>query len=52
MHDLPGGGGYGDPFACDPQRVLDDLVNDYVSIKAALRDYDDETRDRDDPIDG
>ena len=36
---LPGGGGYGDPFARDPQRVFDDVVNGYTSIEAALRDY-------------
>jgi N-methylhydantoinase B len=35
----PGGGGYGDPFARDPQRVLDDVVNGYVSIEAAASDY-------------
>jgi N-methylhydantoinase B len=37
--NLPGGGGYGDPFARDPRRVLDDVVNGYVSIVAAERDY-------------
>jgi N-methylhydantoinase B len=35
----PGGGGYGDPFARDPQHVRDDVVNGYVSIEAAARDY-------------
>jgi N-methylhydantoinase B len=35
----PGGGGYGDPFTRDPQRVLDDVVNGYVSIEAAQREY-------------
>jgi N-methylhydantoinase B len=35
----PGGGGYGDPLARDPQRVLDDVVNGYVSIEAAEREY-------------
>jgi N-methylhydantoinase B len=35
----PGGGGYGDPFARDPRRVLDDDVSGYVSIEAAARDY-------------
>jgi N-methylhydantoinase B len=35
----PGGGGYGDPFERDPERVLDDVVNGYVSIDAAECDY-------------
>ncbi|MBA2705136.1 MAG: hydantoinase B/oxoprolinase family protein [Blastocatellia bacterium] len=37
--NLPGGGGYGDPFARDPERVRDDVVNGYVSLAAAERDY-------------
>jgi N-methylhydantoinase B len=37
--NLPGGGGYGDPFARDPQRVLDDVVNGYISLEAAEREY-------------
>jgi len=35
----PGGGGYGDPRTRDPERVLDDVVNGYVSIEGAARDY-------------
>jgi N-methylhydantoinase B len=35
----PGGGGYGDPFERDPERVLGDVVNGYVSIEAAEREY-------------
>lgn len=35
----PGGGGYGDPFARPPERVLDDVVNGYVSLEAAAREY-------------
>jgi N-methylhydantoinase B len=35
----PGGGGYGDPFRRDPARVLSDVVNGYVSLAAAERDY-------------
>lgn len=35
----PGGGGYGDPLARDPQRVFDDVVNGYVSIDAARAVY-------------
>lgn len=35
----PGGGGYGDPHTRPPEQVLDDVVNGYVSIEAAARDY-------------
>ena len=35
----PGGGGYGNPFERDPQLVLDDVVNGYVSIEGAKKDY-------------
>jgi len=35
----PGGGGYGDPYKRDPQKVLEDVVNGYISIEAAARDY-------------
>ncbi len=37
--NLPGGGGYGDPFSRDPDAVLWDVIDGYVSIKAAQRDY-------------
>ena len=36
---LPGGGGYGDPFERDPNAVLEDVLNGYVSIEAAAREY-------------
>ena len=36
---LPGGGGYGNPMERDPQAVLDDVLNGYVSIEAARREY-------------
>jgi len=36
---LPGGGGYGHPFERDPLAVLDDVLNGYVSISAAAREY-------------
>jgi N-methylhydantoinase B len=36
---LPGGGGYGNPFERDPAAVLRDVVDGYVSIEAAERDY-------------
>ncbi len=34
-----GGGGYGDPLERDPERVRTDVVDDYVSIERAARDY-------------
>src|SRR5919202_1272436 len=36
---LPGGGGYGEAFERDPNAVLEDVLNGYVSIEAAARDY-------------
>jgi N-methylhydantoinase B len=36
---FPGGGGYGDPLARPVERVLDDVVNGYVSIDAARAHY-------------
>ncbi len=36
---LPGGGGFGDPRARDPQRVLDDVLDDLITAEEALRDY-------------
>jgi N-methylhydantoinase B len=33
--ELPGGGGYGDPRERDPERVLADVVDGYVSLEAA-----------------
>lgn len=38
-HALPGGGGYGEPWQRDPQRVLSDVIDAYVSLEAAARDY-------------
>jgi N-methylhydantoinase B len=37
--EQPGAGGYGDPFARDPARVLEDVLDDYVSIDAARERY-------------
>ena len=37
--EMPGGGGYGDPFERDPDRVRDDVRNELVSPEAAARDY-------------
>ena len=34
-----GGGGYGDPLKRDPERVKDDVVDDYVSVERARKDY-------------
>jgi len=36
---LAGGGGWGDPFQRDPERVRQDVVRGYVSLDAAERDY-------------
>jgi N-methylhydantoinase B len=35
----PGAGGYGPAARRDPDRVRDDVVNGYVSVEAAARDY-------------
>lgn len=37
--ELPGGGGYGDPATRPPEEVLEDVLNGYVSIERATRDY-------------
>ncbi|MCC6176417.1 MAG: hydantoinase B/oxoprolinase family protein [Chloroflexi bacterium] len=37
--ELPGGGGYYDPFGRDPERVLDDVILGYVTLEGAERDY-------------
>ena len=34
-----GGAGYGDPFERDPRAVLDDVLDELVSVEAAERDY-------------
>jgi len=34
-----GGGGWGDPLERDPQKVLDDVLDEYVSVDGARRDY-------------
>jgi N-methylhydantoinase B len=34
-----GGGGWGDPLDRDPQAVLDDVLDEYVSVDGAERDY-------------
>ncbi|MDG1875573.1 MAG: hydantoinase B/oxoprolinase family protein [Mariniblastus sp.] len=35
----PGGGGFGNPWERDPELVLDDVVNGYVSIEQARSQY-------------
>lgn len=35
----PGGGGFGDPLTRPPGRVLEDVLDGYVSAEAARRDY-------------
>jgi N-methylhydantoinase B len=37
--ETPGGGGYGDPHRRDPQAVLDDVLDGYVSPEAAAARY-------------
>jgi N-methylhydantoinase B len=34
-----GAGGYGDPLEREPQRVLEDVLDDYVSVEAARSEY-------------
>ena len=36
---MNGGGGYGDPFERDPENVLGDWVDGYVSLEAARTEY-------------
>jgi N-methylhydantoinase B len=35
----PGGGGYGDPHARDPHKVLDDVLDGYITAEQAHDDY-------------
>ena len=37
--ELQGGGGWGDSFTRDPQRVLEDVLDGYISLEAARKDY-------------
>ncbi len=37
--DTAGGGGYGDPLERDPELVLADVLEGYVSVEGAKRDY-------------
>ena len=38
-HELPGGGGWGDPLDRNPASVLNDVRNEYISVEGANRDY-------------
>ncbi len=38
-YDYGGGGGWGDPLDRDPEAVLDDVLDEYVSAAGAERDY-------------
>jgi putative sterol carrier protein len=37
--DLGGGGGWGDPLERDPRLVLEDVLDEYVSLESAGKDY-------------
>jgi N-methylhydantoinase B len=37
--DTPGGGGYGNPFAREPERVLADVREGYITVAAAAQNY-------------
>jgi len=37
--DKAGGGGYGDPKNRDPEAIISDIEEGYVSIEGAKRDY-------------
>ena len=37
--ELQGGGGWGDPLARGPARVLEDVLDGYVSLKATEKSY-------------
>ncbi|MBW3662467.1 MAG: hydantoinase B/oxoprolinase family protein [Actinobacteria bacterium] len=39
VYEFGGGGGWGDPLDREPQAVLDDVLDEYVSVEAAARDY-------------
>ena len=39
IYDYGGGGGWGNPLDREPQAVLDDVLDEYVSVEGAERDY-------------
>ena len=38
-HELPGGGGWGDPLDRDPEKVREDVRNEYVTTEGAVNEY-------------
>ena len=38
-HEQPGPGGWGDPLERDPERVVRDVRNEFVSLGSARDDY-------------
>ena len=38
-HEQPGGGGFGDPFKRDPERVLQDVLDDKITVEFAAREH-------------
>jgi N-methylhydantoinase B len=38
-HQLPGSGGWGDPLEREPEAVLRDVRNEFVSVAAAAAEY-------------
>ena len=39
LHEQPGGGGFGDPFTRDPERVAEDVRNEKITIDFARREH-------------
>jgi N-methylhydantoinase B len=39
LHVQPGAGGYGDPWTRDPQRVLEDVLDEKMTVAYAEREY-------------
>lgn len=39
MRPSSGGGGFGDPLERDPEKVKQDVIDDYVSVERAKKDY-------------
>ncbi len=39
LHEQPGGGGHGDPFAREPERVAEDVRDEKVSLEYARREH-------------
>ena len=37
--ETPGGGGFGDPLERDPNLVIEDIKDDYISVERAAKDY-------------